>query len=90
VAGWFSQYYLSLPCFVFVTVLLFEDLLRLYDTFHVILVGMGMHWLECVIGIVGKVEWNTFVLSVTISHWAYFGTASPKYAAFCVFNQIFL
>jgi hypothetical protein len=26
-----------------------------------------MDWVECVIGIGGKVEWNTFVLSVTIS-----------------------
>jgi hypothetical protein len=50
---------------------------------------MGMHWLEYVIGIVGKVEWNTFILSVTISHLAYFGTAAPKYRVFYVFKQIF-
>jgi hypothetical protein len=44
-----------------------------------ILVGMGIHWLEYVIGIAVKVEWNTFVLAVTISHLTYFGTAAPKY-----------
>jgi hypothetical protein len=49
---------------------------------------MGMHWLECVIGIAAKVEWNTFVLSVTISHLACFGKAAPKYGVFCVFRQI--
>jgi hypothetical protein len=43
------------------------------------MVGIGIHWLEYVIGIVGKVEWNTFILSVTIRHLAYFGTAAPKY-----------
>jgi hypothetical protein len=55
-----------------------------------ILVQMGMHWLECVIAIVGKVQWNTFVLSVTISHVAYFGTAALKYRVFCILNQIYL
>jgi hypothetical protein len=49
-----------------------------------------MRWLECVIVIVGNVEWNTSVLSVTISHLPYFVTAAPKYGVFCVFNQIFL
>jgi hypothetical protein len=47
-----------------------------------------MHWLECVIGIVGKVEWNTFVVSVTIRYLAYFETAGPKYGVFCVLKQI--
>jgi hypothetical protein len=32
VAGWFSQYLLSLLCFAFVTVSLFGDVLRLYET----------------------------------------------------------
>jgi hypothetical protein len=49
---------------------------------------MGIHWHDCVIRNVRKVEWNTFVLSVTISHLAYFGTATPKYGVFCVFNQL--
>jgi hypothetical protein len=39
---------------------------------------MGMHWLECVIAIDGKVEWNTFVLSVTINHFAYFETKKKQ------------
>jgi hypothetical protein len=47
-----------------------------------------MHCQECVTGIVGKVEWNTFVLSVTISYLAYFGTAALKYGVFCVLRQI--
>jgi hypothetical protein len=47
-----------------------------------------MHWLEYVIGIVGQVEWNTFVLSVTISYLAYFGTAAPKYGVCCIFIQM--
>jgi hypothetical protein len=38
-----------------------------------------MHWFECATAIVGKVQWNTFVLSVTISHFEYFGTAAPNY-----------
>jgi hypothetical protein len=49
-----------------------------------ILVRMEMQWLECVIAIVGNMEWNTFVLSVTINHLAYFGTAAAKYGVFCV------
>jgi hypothetical protein len=49
---------------------------------------MRMYWLECITAIVGKVQWNTFVLSATINHLAYFGTAAPKYGVFCVFNQI--
>jgi hypothetical protein len=65
VAGLFNQYSLSLLCSAFVTVSLFGDLLCLYmalwSSSHYILVGMGMHWLECVIAIVEKVEWNTFV-----------------------------
>jgi hypothetical protein len=31
-AGWFSQYLLSLLCFALVTVSLFGDVLRLYET----------------------------------------------------------
>jgi hypothetical protein len=53
-----------------------------------ILVGIGLHWLEYVIGIVVKVQWNTFVSSVTISRLAYFRTVAPKYEVFCVFKQI--
>jgi hypothetical protein len=49
---------------------------------------MVMHWLEYLTEIAGKVEWNTFVLSVTISHLEYFGTAAPKYGVFCVFKQV--
>jgi hypothetical protein len=49
---------------------------------------MGIHWLENITGIIGKVEWNTFVLSVMISHLAYSGTAAPKYRVVCVFRQI--
>jgi hypothetical protein len=49
---------------------------------------MGMLWLEYLIGTVGKVELDTFVLSVTLSHLAYFGTAAPKYGVFCVFRQV--
>jgi hypothetical protein len=48
---------------------------------------MGMHWLECAIGMVGNVEQNTFVKTVTISYLAYFGRAAPKYGVFCVFSQ---
>jgi hypothetical protein len=48
---------------------------------------MGIHWLEYVLGIDGKVGWNIF-LSVTICHLAYFGTVAPKYGVFCVFRQI--
>jgi hypothetical protein len=49
---------------------------------------MGIHWLEYVIGVAGKVEWNTFVLSVVISFLAYFGTVAPKYGIFCVLKQV--
>jgi hypothetical protein len=49
---------------------------------------MGMRWLQYVIGISGKVELNTYVLSVMISHLAYFGTAAPKYEVFCFFKQM--
>jgi hypothetical protein len=60
---------------------------RLWFSSRYILVGMGIQWLEYVIGIVGKVARNTSVLSVTTSHLAYFGTAAPKYGVFCVFKQ---
>jgi hypothetical protein len=54
---------------------------------HYIPVGMGMHWLECVIGIDGNVQWNTSVLSETISYLAFdewvenmeFSLSSVKY-----------
>jgi hypothetical protein len=46
-----------------------------------------VHWLEYAIEIVGKVEWNTFGLSLTISYLANFGTVSPKYGVFCVLKQ---
>jgi hypothetical protein len=49
---------------------LFVDLHLLYDTmvqFSLLSDRMGTHWLEYVIGIAGKVEWNTCVLSVTTS-----------------------
>jgi hypothetical protein len=49
---------------------------------------MRMHCLEYIIEIVGKVEWNTFVLSVMISRLVYLGRAAPKYEAFCIFKQI--
>jgi hypothetical protein len=49
---------------------------------------MGMHWLEYIIGIVGDIEWNTLVLSVTTSHLAYFGIAAP-YGVFCVSIKYF-
>jgi hypothetical protein len=49
---------------------------------------MGMHWLEYVIGVVGKFEGNTFVLSVTISHLSYFGTATPKEGVLFVSKQV--
>jgi hypothetical protein len=49
---------------------------------------MGMYWLEYVIGIAGKFEWNTFVLYVTLSHLEYLGTVAPKYGVLCVFKQI--
>jgi hypothetical protein len=47
-----------------------------------------MHWLECLNGIDGKDEFNTFLLSVTRSLLAYFGTAASKYGVFCVLKQI--
>jgi hypothetical protein len=68
---------------------LFGDLLLLgnaWSSFRYILVGMGMHWLEYIIGIAGNVAWNTFVFSVTITHLAYFRTAAPKYGVLCVFE----
>jgi hypothetical protein len=47
-----------------------------------------MQWSEYVIWNAAKVEWNTFVLSVTISHLAYFGALTPNCGVFCVFKQI--
>jgi hypothetical protein len=69
---------------------LFGDLLLLYDTFvqFSLCSGRDGNALALVIGIVVKVEWNTFVLSVVISHLAYFRTEAPKYRVFCVFKQI--
>jgi hypothetical protein len=62
--------------------------MRLLPSSRYILVGMGVYWLEYVIGIVRKVEWNAFVLSVTINHLAYFDTTAPKYGVFCTFKQM--
>jgi hypothetical protein len=41
-----------------------------------------------IIGIVGKVDWNTFVESVTISYLACVGTVAPNYGVVCIFRQI--
>jgi hypothetical protein len=49
--------------------------------FH-FLVGTGMHWLGYIIGIEGKVERNTFDVSVMVSYLAYFGTATRNYGIF--------
>jgi hypothetical protein len=57
---------------------------------HYILVGMGMHWLECVIGIVGKVEWNTFVSSVTMSRGIFWNSGSKLRSFLCFQPSIYL
>jgi hypothetical protein len=43
---------------------------------------MGMHWLEYDIWIVGKVEMNTFVVTVLVNYLAYAETNTPRYRVF--------
>jgi hypothetical protein len=49
---------------------------------------MTLHLFEYVTGIVGKVEWDTFILSVMVSHLASFGTVAPKDGVFYMFKQV--
>jgi hypothetical protein len=48
------------------------------------LVGMGMHWPECVIGNFGKVDWKTLALPLMIIRLAYFETTVQKHGDFCL------
>jgi hypothetical protein len=64
--------------------------MKLRSSSRYIPVGMGRHWLECVIGIVEKVKWNTFVLSVTIKSLGISWNSSSKVWSFlCLQTNIF-
>jgi hypothetical protein len=87
----FSQYSLSLLCFSLLQchcLVIYFTCLRLWSSSRYILVGIKKHCLKYVSVIVVKVQWNTFVESVTISYLPYFGTEAPKYGAYCVFRYI--
>jgi hypothetical protein len=59
ITGWLSQYSFSLLCLPLLHchyLVFCFTYMRLRSSSHYILVGLGMHWLDYIIGIVGTVE----------------------------------